>query len=111
MRVRLIDPAGCEPERERFDIDALRGERSLMGDVVRLCDKLRADDALKSEFANAALNAGLDSSTKTADKRLLYFLEQASAEISGDTSAASPTDDEIDAAMEICLGMLRSVDS
>lgn len=109
VRLRFIDPSGCAPERARFDIDALRGEVSLMGGVVRLCDRAREDESLRNELAQSALASALRESTKTADKNLFFFLEQA-AETSGET-AAPVNDDEIDAAMEICLSMLRPDDS
>jgi len=101
--VREIDASGCRPEKEALDIDALRGEDSLAGDVVRLADALAARTESHAEITCASLLNSLRNSNAANDRLLFRHLERAAA----DNAAPVAAGDTIGDALAVCLDALR----
>ncbi len=101
--VREIDASGCRPEKEALDINALRGEDSLAGDVVRLADDLASRPESRAEITCASLLNSLRNSNAANDRLLFRHLERAAA----DNAAPVAAGDTLGDAITVCLDALR----
>ncbi len=101
--LREIDASGCHPEKDALDVDALRGEDSLAGDVVRFVDNAASRPELQAQITAASLINVLRNSNAANDRLLYRHLEHAMAE---NTASATHGDTLVDA-LAVCLDALR----
>jgi DNA repair exonuclease SbcCD nuclease subunit len=103
--IRGIDASECKPKKESLDVDALRGENSVMGEVVRYFDNLKAVPEASAEISSTLLENRLNpkyGNDAKVSRRLQWFGNEYP-----EAAGQNITDSLLNDAMMICLDSLR----
>jgi len=101
--IREIDATECRPPRDEFDLDALRKENSLEGELVRLVDSIKKDRSKSGGLSSKLLFQQISGSSYKQDTALKRLFESRD----NFNKIEIPGDELLDAALLLCLESLR----